>query len=59
MMCNSLNKDHICEKDKFSSCLHSYEFDIGDVVEFVIIDEGFTFHSNQLIILVLGYYIVI
>ena len=47
MMCNSLNKDHVCEKDKFCSCLHSYEFDIGDVVEFVIVDEGFTFHSNH------------
>ncbi len=49
MICNSLNKDKICPPGDVSycSCIYTYEFDIGDVVEFVIADEGFTFQSNH------------
>lgn len=31
----------------FCSCLYTYEFELNDVVEFVIVDEGFTFQSNH------------
>jgi FtsP/CotA-like multicopper oxidase with cupredoxin domain len=48
MVCNSENKDHVCPANtEFCSCIHTYEFKIGDVVEFVIVDEGFTFQSNH------------
>ena len=48
MICNDLNKDDICPKENsYCSCVYVLEFDIGDVVEFVIVDEGFTFQSNH------------
>ena len=47
-ICNSENKNQTCPPDAdFCSCVHTYEFEIGDVVEFVIVDEGFTFQSNH------------
>ena len=47
-ICNSGNKHKAClANEDYCSCVHTYEFEIGDVVEFVIVDEGFTFQSNH------------
>lgn len=32
---------------EYCSCIYTLEFNIGDIVEFVIVDEGFTFQSNH------------
>jgi len=47
-MCNEEKKEHICPPNKeYCSCLYTYEFKLNQVVEFVIVDEGFTFQSNH------------
>lgn len=46
-ICNSMNKEQVCMNKTFCSCLYTYEFELNDVVEFVIVDEGFTFQSNH------------
>jgi FtsP/CotA-like multicopper oxidase with cupredoxin domain len=48
MVCNHLKKEHACPASKpYCSCIYTLEFEIGDLVEFVIVDEGFTFQSNH------------
>ena len=42
-----INKDKICPNNSFCSCIHTYEFYVGDVVEFVIVDEEPLFNSNH------------
>jgi hypothetical protein len=47
-MCNEVNSSTNCAPDKaYCSCLYTYEFDLNEVVEFVIVDEGFTFQPNH------------
>ena len=48
MICNHLNKNESCPKSsEYCSCIYTLEFDLGDVVEFVMVDQGFTFQSNH------------
>lgn len=48
MICNHVNRSHICpDMKEYCACHYLLEFDIGDIVEMVIVDEGFTFHSNH------------
>ena len=48
LLCNHLNRSTACPNDaKYCSCIYTLEFNLGDVVEFVIVDEGFTFQSNH------------
>lgn len=48
MICNHINRSHICpDLAKYCACFYTLEFNIGEVVEFVIADEGFTFQSNH------------
>jgi len=47
-ICTHLNKAHVCpEEGKYCSCVYTLEFEVGDVVEFIVVDEGFTFKSNH------------
>lgn len=47
-MCNHLNRSTACpDPTEFCSCIYAFEFNLGDVVEFVIVDEGFSFQSNH------------
>jgi L-ascorbate oxidase len=47
MICNDSDKNIKCKDKEYCSCIYLLEFDIGDVVEFVVVDEGFTFQSNH------------
>jgi len=48
MICNDSDKNIKCKNNKeYCSCIYLLEFDIDDVVEFVVVDEGFTFQSNH------------
>jgi hypothetical protein len=48
MICNFVNKSHACPTNKtYCGCIYTLEFELNDVVEFVIVDEGFTFQSNH------------
>jgi hypothetical protein len=43
-----VNRSQACPvEQEYCSCIYLLEFDIGDIVEFVIVDEGFTFQSNH------------
>ncbi len=47
-MCNEEKKEHVCPANQtYCSCMYTYEFELNQVVEFVIVDEGFTFQSNH------------
>ena len=47
-ICNYFNKNQSCSPNsEYCSCIYTLEFNIGDVVEFVIVDQGFTFQSNH------------
>ncbi|CAF0713230.1 unnamed protein product [Brachionus calyciflorus] len=47
-ICNHINRSHVCPvEQEYCSCIYTFEFNLGDVVEFVIVDEGFTFQSNH------------
>jgi FtsP/CotA-like multicopper oxidase with cupredoxin domain len=40
-ICNEFNQNLICPNQaQVCSCVHTLEFNLGDVVEFVIVDEG-------------------
>ena len=48
MICNHLNKTESCPSPTdHCSCIYVLEFDMDDIVEFVIVDQGFTFQSNH------------
>jgi L-ascorbate oxidase len=48
MICNYLNKNESCSPgSQYCSCIYTLEFNLDDVVEFVIVDQGFTFQSNH------------
>ena len=48
MICSHVNKKKTCPiENQYCSCIYTLEFDLGEVVEFVIVDEGFTFHPNH------------
>ena len=43
-----MNKiEHCSNTSDYCSCIYTLEFEMNDVVEFVIVDEGFTFQSNH------------
>ena len=47
-MCNEQHKTQVCPANQtYCSCIYTYEFNLNEVVEFVIVDEGFTFQSNH------------
>lgn len=47
-ICNEVNASTSCKpEDPYCSCIYTYEFELNEVVEFVIADEGFTFQSNH------------
>ena len=46
-ICNHLNKNSCPNLGAYCSCIYTLEFSIGDVVEFVVVDQGFTFQSNH------------
>lgn len=47
-ICNEVNASTSCKSnDPYCSCIYTYEFELNEVVEFVIADEGFTFQSNH------------
>ena len=48
MICNYFNKNESCSpNDQYCSCIYTLAFDLGDIVEFVIVDQGFTYQSNH------------
>ena len=48
MICNHINKSEACsDPNEYCSCVYMLEFNIGDVVEFVIVDESIIFQSNH------------
>ncbi|XP_061164932.1 uncharacterized protein LOC133173878 [Saccostrea echinata] len=46
LICDSLNDDHNCSSE-FCKCVHIKKVNLGDVVEFVIVNEGKTFEGNH------------
>lgn len=47
-MCNEQHKTQVCPANQtYCSCIYTYEFNLNEVVEFVIVDEGFTYQSNH------------
>ena len=47
-VCNHLNRSTACPNpDKYCSCIYTFEFKLGDVIEFVFVDEGFSYQSNH------------
>ena len=48
MVCNDTDKHLKCKNNSdYCSCIYTLEFNLGDVVEFVVVDQGFTFQSNH------------
>jgi L-ascorbate oxidase len=49
MICNQTNKDQVCplSESDYCSCIHVLELELNDLVELIIVDEGFTFQSNH------------
>lgn len=48
MICNHLDRKDVCSNmNEYCSCFYTLEFNIGDVVEMIFIDQGFTFQSNH------------
>ena len=49
LICNQTNKDTICppNQSEYCSCIHVLEIGLNELVELVIIDEGFTYQSNH------------
>jgi L-ascorbate oxidase len=48
LICNEVNSSASCGPGKpYCACIYTYEFELNEVVEFVIVDEGFTFQSNH------------
>ncbi|XP_061164931.1 uncharacterized protein LOC133173877 [Saccostrea echinata] len=46
LMCDSMDDDRNCSFE-FCECVHIKKVKLGDVVEFVIVDEGKTFNANH------------
>lgn len=44
-----MNKEKICPSNttQYCSCVHVIELNLNDLVELVVVDEGFTFQSNH------------
>ncbi len=48
MICNDSTKTNICsDNSKYCTCIYTFQLDLNDLVELVIVDEGFTFQSNH------------
>jgi L-ascorbate oxidase len=48
MVCNDSTKSAICPDNKaYCSCIYTFQLDLNDLVELVIVDEGFTYQTNH------------
>jgi FtsP/CotA-like multicopper oxidase with cupredoxin domain len=49
LICNQTNKNTVCPPNQsdYCSCIHVLEINLNELVELVIVDEGFTYQSNH------------
>jgi L-ascorbate oxidase len=48
MVCNDDTKANVCPANTtYCSCIHVLEVDLNDLVEVILVDEGFTYQTNH------------